>query len=133
MFSLSINYNSLHTALDNFFREFFKSYSSDPMPFLYLFCKFFDVFVSIYWLRTIPFCGVAGVLKVIIDFTYLLNAWIILLIRYGWEILRAILVRSRLIVNPKSYSRGPVYLVAYSFLMHSIVSINSTLSPISSI
>ena len=133
MFALYINLESLHTVLDNLVRDFFKRYISNPTSLLDLFCRSYDIFVSVYWLLKIPLWGVSGVLNEISYFTPLLNTWFIWLIIYGWEILRAILARSRSIVHPdKSYS-SPIDPVTYYFLMYSIVLINSGLSSIYSV
>ena len=59
--------------------------------------------------------------------------WVILVIRSGWEILRFILVRSRLIIHPKKSSSVSINIVTYYFLVHSIVSISSGLSHFSSV
>ena len=56
-----------------------------------------------------------------------------MLIRYCWEILRFVLVRSRLIVHPTKSSSSPIDWAAYYFLMHSILFINYGLSPIYSV
>ena len=42
------------------------------------------IFMYVYWLCSIPVCGISGVLKVKSDFTYSLNNLFILLITYVW-------------------------------------------------
>ena len=113
MFDFSIHLECSHTALDDSGCDFFTSYISDPMPLLYLFCRFYYIFVSLLLLCTIPLCGVAGLLKVISDLTPSLNHWVILLIRSGWDILRFVLMRSRLIVHPMKSSSSPIDQVLY--------------------
>ena len=133
MFALSIHLDSSLTVLDNSVREFFTRYSSNLTPLLYILCRFDDIFMSVRWLRTIPICGVAVVLKVISYFMSSLNTWVVLLIISGWEILRVLLVSTLLVVHPMKYYSSPIDWVAYSFLMYSIIFINSGLSPISSV
>ena len=133
MFASSIHLDISLTVLDNSGQECLASYSRNTTPLLYLFCRFYDIFVSIYWLLKPPLCGVSGVLKVISDFMSSLNSWVILVIISGWEILRVILVRSRWIVNPKKSFSWPIDWVVYYLLMHSIVSINDGLSLIASV
>ena len=130
MLALFIHLESSLTALDHLVCGCLARYSSDSTPLLYLFCRLYAIFVSVSWLCTIPLCGVSGALKVIIGFTSLLNPWVILLIRSGWEILRIILVRSRLIVHTMKSSSSPIDQVAYYFLLYSIISINAGLYPI---
>ena len=126
MFSPSIHLYSSRTALDHLGRECFTRYIIDPYPLMYIFYRSYDILMSVSWLRTIPLCGVAGPLKIIRDFTSLLNPWGILIIICCWEILRVVLVRSRLILHTtKSYS-SPIDLVAYfSWCIQSYVSILS--------
>ena len=130
---MSIHFDSSCTALDNVFWELLTSYSSDPMPLLYLLCGSFNLFVYVSWSLTIPLCGVSEVSKVIIYLKSLLNPWVILVIRCIWYILRVILVGFCLIVHPtKSYS-VPIDQVSYYFLVYSIVSINTVFYSISSV
>ena len=133
MFVSYIHWEISCTTLDSLVRECFTRYISDPMPLLYISCKSYDIFVSVSWLRKIPLCGVAGVLKVISDSMSLLKHWVVLLIISGWEILRVVLVRSCFIVHPKKSSNSPIDRVAYSFLVHLIEFINDGLSSIESL
>ena len=94
------------------------------MPLLYLLCISYDIYVSVSLLHITPVYGVVGVLKAIIDFISVLNIWVVFVVRYGWEILRVILVRSHLIVHPMSSYSSNTERVLYSLLVHSIVSIN---------
>ena len=132
MFASSINLERSRTTLDHSVRECFTRYSSDPTPLLYLFCISYDNFVSISWFSAIPLSGVSVVLKVVNYFIPLLNHLVVLLIICGGEILRVILVRSRLIVHSMKSSNSPNDSVAYYILMNSITLINSGLSTISS-
>ena len=83
MIALSIYFDSLCIALDNSVCWYLTSYSSDPTPLLYLFFRLFNVYAYFYLLHTIPLCGVSELLKVIRDFTSLLNPWAILVIIFG--------------------------------------------------
>ena len=130
MFAWYIHLESSRTALDNSVFECLKRYIINPNRSYISLCRLYDIFVFVSWLRTILLCGVDRVLKVISDLTSLLNPWVILVIRSVIEILRGILVRSRLIVHPKNSSSSPVKRVTYYFLMHSTVLINAGLSPI---
>ena len=116
--------------LDHSGCEFFTRYISNPTPLLYLFHRLYDIFVSVSWLSKIPLCCVGGVFQVISDFIYSLNTLVVLLVRYGWQILRVVLVSSCLIVNPEKFSISPIDWFVYSFSVHSITFINYGLSPI---
>ena len=124
MFSMSIHLDSSCTMLDNSVCEFLTRYIVNTTPLLHLFYRSSVIFLYVYWLHTILLCCVSGVFKVISNFTSLLNPWVVLLIIYGWEILRVILVRSHLIVHPMSSYSSNTERVLYSLLVHSIVSIN---------
>ena len=133
MFALSIHFNSSLTILDHLGCECFPRYSSNLMTLLYLWCRSYDIFLSVSWLRTILLCGLAGLLKAISDFTYSLNPWVVWIVRCGWEMLWVILVRSRLIVHSTKSSDETVGRVPYYFLMHLIVYINAGLTSINSV
>ena len=83
------------------------------MPLLYLFCRSCDIFLSIYWLHTIPLCHLIRVLKFINYIISLLNHLVFLVIRCSWDILSIIFVRSRFIVYSTKSSRGPVDRVTF--------------------
>ena len=127
IFASSVHFDISHTDFDDSGCESFTRYSSDPMQLWYLFCISLDIFVPISCLRTIPLCGVSRVFKGVINCTSLLNPWVIFAIRWGWEILRVVLLRPRLIVHLKKYSSGTIYRVIYYFLMYLIVYINIAL------
>ena len=131
--ALSIHLDSSCTMLDHLGHECLTRYSSNPTPLLCLFWISYDILVSLSWLLTILLCGISGVLKVISDFMSSLNTSVILLIISGWEILRVVLARSRLIIHPTESSSSPIYQVVYYLLMHPIVFINAGLSPIYSV
>ena len=96
------------------------------MPLLYIFCRLYDIIVSISWLYIIPLCREAEVLNFISDFNL-----IILVIRSGSYILRVILIRSRFTIHPTKSFSLPIDWVAYYLLISLIVFINTCLSQIS--
>ena len=127
----SIHLYGSYTALYHSVFECLTRYSSHHMPLLYLFFRSYDICVSVSWLLTIPLCGVSGVLKVVSYFTSLMNLWVVLVIISGWEILRVVLVRSRLIAHLMNSYSSPIDKVTYYFLMYSSVFIDARLSLIS--
>ena len=133
MFAWYIHLESSRTALDNSVFECLKRYIINSNRSYISLCRLYDIFVFVSWLRTILLCGVDRLLKVISDLTSLLNPWVILVIRSVIEILRGILVRSRLIVHPTNSSSSPFDWFTHDFLMHSVLFVNLGLSQIDSV
>ena len=128
MFVSSIYFDISRFLFDNYWRELFIRYSSYLMPLRYIFLIYFKTIIPVSCLCTISFCVLEGVLKVISDFTSLLNTRFIFAIMCDWEILRSVLSRSRLIMDPTNSSSIPVCQVVNYLLVYSIILTNYSLS-----
>ena len=73
VFASSMNFDSLRTMFDNSGCKCFTGFSSNFMPFQYLFFILFGNLLFTYFLCRIFLCDVAEVLKAISDFTLSLN------------------------------------------------------------
>ena len=73
MFDSSVPFHISCIKFDNYGRELFTRYNNDHMTLLYIYCRYFDIFVPVSCLRLISWYGVAVLLKVISGFMSWLN------------------------------------------------------------